>query len=88
MLKSFKQFEDYDEDDVVMHTPREERMSYLLLFLVGICFTLSTIMLTSSISYITVTESQVIFGTKAFFVLIMSIVILKTKFDYIELIGI
>ena len=88
MLKSFKEFKDYEEDAAVAQTPQEERNSYLILFLIGIFFTMGTLMLTSAVSHISVTEAQVIFGTKAFFVLIMSIGILKTKFSYLELVGI
>mmetsp|Transcript_16746 Transcript_16746/g.14669 ORF Transcript_16746/g.14669 Transcript_16746/m.14669 type:complete len:103 (+) Transcript_16746:164-472(+) len=87
ITKGFQHFEDYQEENL-KQTPTEERNSFLLLFCVGIFSSLATILLTSSISHIPVTESQVIFGTKAFFVLILSIFILKSKFSYYDFIPI
>ena len=84
----FAKFEDEDNSNITAVEPSDENTSYILLLMVGVFFTFSTILQTQSISYISVTESQVIFGTKAFFVLIMSIGILQTKFEYMELLSI
>ena len=84
---NISRFEDEDNDEVIQ-SPRQQREWYYNLLLIGLLFTLSTMFFTSSTSYISVTKVQVIFGMKAFFVLIMSIGILKMKFSYLELAGI
>lgn len=86
-VQKFQHFEDF-QGEIEIQTPTEERNVFLLLFCSGICFTLSTILLTSSISHISVTESQVIFGTKTFFVFILSILVLKSRVNYLELVAI
>ena len=88
MLRGFKKFEDCTEDEVGHYEEKHSKTSYILLLWIGVFFAVSSLMLTSSISHITVTESQVIFGTKAFFVLILSMWFLKHKFSYLEFFGI
>ncbi|CAI2373601.1 unnamed protein product [Moneuplotes crassus] len=87
MVRRFQHFENF-QGTIEIQTPEDERNVFLLLFCAGICFTMSTILLTSSISLISVTESQVVFGTKTFFVFVLSIWILKSKMNYLELVAI
>ena len=84
---NISKFEDEESDDIAQ-TPKQQDQWYYNLLLIGLLFTLSTILFTSSTSYISVTKVQVIFGMKAFFILIMSIGILKMKISYMELAGI